>query len=152
MWKKKIYQNEIQLHWGTRDHRCVIKVKIIHNNLCCYHNKTTALCYLSRSLHTLPEAEVYDGENEKKAEHQLPADTPNIFQPRRLVDLKNIPPVTTKHINHAIISTQENISRTKSICVEYYCKAIYICGFCNSHLHALTCKIPRPETWRNSSR
>lgn len=113
------------------------------------------MCHLPWSLYALPEAEVYYGENEKKAEHQLPANTPNVSQPRRLVDLQNVPPVKIKHINHHIFSTEDKTSRTPqadNVCVEYYCKAIYICGFCYSHLHALTCKIPLPETWRNSSR
>lgn len=52
--------------------------------------------YLPRCLHSLPEAEVNDGENEKKAEHELPANSPDVPQPGRLVDLQDISPVKTK--------------------------------------------------------
>lgn len=37
-------------------------------------------------------------------------------------------------------------------CVKDSRTAVYLCGFCYSHLHALTCKIPLPETWRHLSR
>lgn len=53
-------------------------------------------CYLPRCLHSLPEAEVNYGENEKKAEHELPANSPDVPQPRRLVDLQYVSPVETK--------------------------------------------------------
>lgn len=112
------------------------------------------MCHLPRCLHALPEAEVHDGENEKEAEHQLPANSPDVSQPRRLVDLQNVPPVTMKKKKRTLINHHVSPWTLIAfyICVEYHCKAIYICGFCNSHLHALTCKIPLPETWRNSSR
>lgn len=61
-----------------------------------YGSKVPPMCYLPRSLHSLPEAEVYDSENEEKAEHELPANAPDVVQPRRLVHLKNVSPVTTK--------------------------------------------------------
>lgn len=58
------------------------------------------MLYLPRSFHPFPEAEIHDGENEKKAQHQLPANPSNVPQPRGLVELQNVPPVEMKHMNH----------------------------------------------------
>lgn len=115
----------------------------------CGAGGTTAVWYLPWSLHPLPEAEVNYGEDEKKAEHQLPANTPDVSQPRRLVDLKNIPPVRRKHINHLAFNMKRKmkISRRQYLPSVLLWSYFYTCGLCYSHLHALTCKIPLPETW-----
>lgn len=49
--------------------------------------------HLSRGLDSLPETEVDNGEDEEEAECQLPADSPHIPEPVRVLDLQNIPPV-----------------------------------------------------------
>lgn len=73
---------------------CTIWVSVFKLRCSCIWVKTS---YLPWGSHTLPEAEVNYSEDKKEAEHQLPTNTPNISQTRRLVDFKNVPPVERKH-------------------------------------------------------
>lgn len=98
------------------------------------------ICDLSWGLDTLPEAKVYYGKNEKKAQHQLPANTPDVSQPWRLVDLKNISPIEIKHMIHQLGERQDKKLLNK-VTTWSYCNIItvklfiYVVSVTHTYMH-----------------